>query len=106
MKRQSPDYFDIPQDLWAEFEATKGSLPKLRLAVEKTLENPQILVKTIEILIKTDHDRGKTMITKGVRWPEPLWQSIKILSNRLHTTQSGLIRLIIESYIAGNTHAK
>lgn len=96
-KRQRPTYFDVPADLWSEFEAKGGTLPRLRLILEDLIENPKPLIKATTAVLARETTRSQEMIVKGVRWPEHIWEGVKLLSRKLHTTQAGIIRMAIES---------
>lgn len=99
MKRQGPMAFEVPVDLWEAFEANapaSGPLPHLRLVLEDILARPQVLTKTLDKLLKSPDTRSKTMVVKGVRWPQELRDDIDQLSDKLHTTKVGVIRLAME----------
>lgn len=99
MKRQGPISFEVPTDLWDAFEAkapASGPLPHLRLVLEDIVAKPGALTKTVERLLKSNISRSQTMVSKGVRWPKETWDQIEHLSNVLHTTKVGVIRLAME----------
>lgn len=99
MKRQGPTAFEIPEDLWEDFEnkaPSSGPLPHLRLLAEDLMTRPQALEKTLGKLLKKNSARSPNTVVKGVRWPKELWDQINHVASVLHTTKVGVLRLIME----------
>lgn len=103
-KRQNPIPFDLPSDLWAEFEARGGTLPRLKLILDDLIQDPRPLVKATVTVLTRETLRSQDIIVKGVRWPEQTWDGIRLLARKLHTSQVGIIRMAIESSLLQPDH--